>query len=452
MSIWNQKPSDQVINWLQFALFSLIGFAGYGIIGYGLIRTQTGEIILSFGVLFLIYGLIVGRQWDNVWLRRWLWMAVGFRLLLLFSTPVLSDDYFRFIWDGRLLASGHNPYLYLPNDLLHTSIATKAHLDSFLFNGLNSPHYFTVYPPLNQLMFGLSAWLSGQNVVLNIVLLRIWILLAEIGTLWLMMNHLATDKKESKKALGVLVYALNPLVIVELTGNLHFEAVTIFCVLLAVWGLTRRFQWDKIGFLSAVALGVGAAIKLLPLLFLPLFVKRLGFWKGILYSTIVGSILLFLFLPFLSQQLLINFGKSLDLYFQKFEFNASVYYLMRQIGYWFTGYNVIQTLGPLLSLLTVACVGWIVYRPGSLMQKMLLALTFYFLFATTVHPWYITTLVAFGALTGRWYPVLWSAMLPLTYIAYSYQPYHENLVVVFLEYALVIGCIIYELNFRDLKH
>jgi alpha-1,6-mannosyltransferase len=435
--------------WLWYILFCLVGIWGYWLIGYELTRVQSGKLILSFGVLFLSYGLIISQKWDDLWIKRLVWIAVGFRLLLLFSVPVLSDDYFRFIWDGRLLATGHNPYLYLPSEIIHSSIANKAQLNELLFRGLNSPNYFTVYPPLNQLMFGLAAWIAGDNSLFNIMVLRIFILLAEIGIIWLM-SSMPVFSNRKKANNTVLIYALNPIVIIELMGNLHFEAVTLFFVLLALKWINKPFEGDKHYVGSATALALGVAVKLLPLIFLPLVVKRLGIRRGMIYSVIVGSVLLVCFAPFLSNELLLNISQSLDLYFQKFEFNASIYYLLRQFGYWLMGYNLIQSLGPFLSLLTLACVLWLTFQRRSLLEKMLLALTVYFLLATTVHPWYITTLVAFGALTGRWYPVVWSALLPLTYIAYASQPYEENLRVVTLEYILVIGCLCYEVFLKGL--
>lgn len=444
---------DDKAKWIQCVLFCLLSVLAYSLIGYRFIRTQSGELILSFGTLFLIYGLIISRKWDELWVRRWLWIALGFRLLFLLAIPVLSDDYFRFIWDGRLVAAGYNPYLYLPSALVGSSIAADAQLDKVLFEGMNSPHYFTVYPPLNQLIFGLAARLAGGNTLVAVVLLRSFIVLSEIGIFWMIMhpaksiNSIINKKKGSQ---FVLVYALNPLIIVELTGNLHFEAVTLFFVLLALRWIDRPFQGDKYYLASAVALGLGVAIKLLPLLFLPLFIKCLRIKKGLIYSAVTGSVLLILFLPFLSLELFLNFGKSLDLYFQKFEFNASFYYLLRELGYWLTGYNIIQLLGPFLSLITLTSIIWIALQRRSFLEKMLFSLTVYFLLATTVHPWYITTLVAFGALTGYWYPVMWSALLPLTYVAYSTIPYYENLRMVALEYILVLGCLCYEVFLKGL--
>ena len=437
----------------MYIVGGLLSLWMYRQIGYKLARTQSGELLLNFGGLFLIYGLVITRRWDEGGIKRWIGISIGFRLLFLLSIPVLSDDYFRFIWDGRLAAAGYNPYLYLPSQVLHSPLAAEAQLDKILFEGLNSPHYFTVYPPLNQLMFGLSAWVAGGNVLLSVVVLRLFILSAEVGVIWLMYYPIKPGTLSLKKARnrqGVLLYALNPLVVVELTGNLHFEAVTLFFVLLAVRWVERPLKRDTYGVGSAVALGLGAAVKLVPLLFLPLFIKRLGLVKGIRYSCITGSVLLVLFLPFFSKELVLNFAASLDLYFQKFEFNASFYYLLREAGFWLTGYNLIHVLGPLLSLATVTSLVWITFQRRSFLEKMLFSLTVYFLLATTVHPWYITALVGFGTLTGLWYPVVWSALLPLTYVAYSSIPYHENLRIVGLEYILVIGCLCYEVLLKGI--
>lgn len=436
------KPEKST--WLFFLIFCVLSAIGHGLIGYCWSRSQIGELILTFAPLFLLYTIVILKQWPSKWIKRFIGVGVGLRIVFLIATPALSDDYFRFIWDGRLLASGYNPYLYLPSELVSTSIAKEVNLSQALYKGLNSPHYFTVYPPLNQLIFGIAAWLGRESVLVSIVVLRLFIIAAEIGNLWLM-NSFRWPKYLQKSRRGmVLVYALNPFVIMELVGNLHFEGVTLFFVLLAIRGLMSLPKVPYLYTKSAVALGLGASVKLIPLIFLPLIVGKIGLREGIKYSIITVGVVLALFIPFMSEALFHNFGKSLDLYFQKFEFNASVYYLLREVGFWLTGYNVIQSLGPLLSLTTLAGLSWLAFQRQNLLEKMLWTVTLYFLLATTVHPWYITTLVALGALTKHWYTVVWSALLPLTYVAYLSQPYQENLWIVALEYLLVFGCLGYE--------
>ncbi|WP_155800941.1 hypothetical protein [Pontibacter sp. BAB1700] len=137
-----------------------------------------------------------------------------------------------------------------------------------------------------------------------------------------------------------------------------------------------------------------------------------------------------------------NIWQSIDLYFQRFEFNASVYYLLRWLGYQLTGYNQIAVIGPLLSLATFIAILSMaaVKKLGSVRRLagyMAAALTVYLLLATTVHPWYITTLVALTTLSHFRYATVWSCLAIFSYSAYRTSAYTENLWLVALEYTLV---------------
>lgn len=415
----------------------LIGSAvGYLILGYSVPRQHFSVLISLLSLLFLGYGLLVFKYLvasQPQPINRLLFGgAIGFRVLLLLVMPCFSDDVYRFIWDGRLLQHGFNPYLYLPSQVLYSPIGTAAGLDDALFRQLNSPNYFTVYPPVNQLFFGLAAWLSGGSVFWNAVWLRVPIILSEIGSLWLLVALLRGRHQNPNLA---LLYGLNPLVILELTGNLHFEAVMIFFTLLAAWCLLRGQMWT-----SAGAMGLAIGTKLLPLVLLPLVVRWLGWKKGIGYALLTGLLVVVQFAPFASLKLAHNVFASIDLYFQKFEFNASVYYILRTIGYWIKGYNTIESVGFWLSLTTMLSILWISFRwrNVSLPTQVLAVLTLYFAFATTVHPWYTTTVVASAVFTRYRYPLLWSALIPLSYSTYQARPYHENLWLTAVEYGLVL--------------
>lgn len=395
--------------------------------GYFLHRSATAWLFTSFGGLLVGYGFLLKLPERWGWASGWL-----FRGCLLLATPWLSDDYVRFIWDGRLLANGVNPYLTLPSALVGTSAAQQAHLTDSLFRLLNSPHYYTVYPPFNQALFGLSAFFSGQNIFVNVIWLRIWILLAEAGTAWLLPRLLTRFRLPTRTA---LLYWLNPLVILELTGNLHFEAVMISLLLWAVWLLLRR-ESSNVGSAAVGALAI--VTKLLPLLFMPLLIRRLGWKWGLLYALLVSGLTVALFAPFFSLDLVRNFLSSVNLYFQKFEFNASVYYLIREAGYWTTGYNIIETAGKVLSLATLMGVLWISFRSSWTTSLPLWILTFYFALATTVHPWYLTTLVAASVFSPYRFAIVWSGAVFLTYSAYGQVPYRENLWLTALEYGVVV--------------
>lgn len=386
--------------------------------------------------------------------RFFLFSAILFRVVLLLAPPNLSDDYARFAWDGRLLAHGFNPYLYLPRSLLGTDIAQAAGLDADLFNRLNSPNYFTVYPPLNQAFFGIAAWLGGNNLPATVIWLRVPILLAEVGTIYLLPRLL---KRVGQNPNYALIYTLNPLVILELTGNIHFEGVVIFFCVWAVWEMTNEMT-SRLGDVispcqtlemtspkrdvisSALIFSLAVATKMLPLMGLPLLIRYLGWQKGLIYSVIVGVLTVAMFLPFASLELIQNVGASINLYFQKFEFNASIYYLVREAGYWFKGYNVIQQVGPWLLLMTLAGILWLAFGQTKITigTRLLLTLTLYFAMATTVHPWYITLVVMASVFTPFRYPLVWSALVWASYATYQREPYVENLWLTAVEYIAVL--------------
>jgi hypothetical protein len=365
------------------------------------------------------------------------------------AVPALSDDYHRFRWDGLLVAEGQNPYLHRPDELLSATnewLVDEAdqpvrQLLSELYPKLNSPHYYSVYPPVCQAVFGAAAWLFPQSERGFIIMLRLVILLAEAGTALLLISLLRGFGQPRQQALW---YVLNPLVIVELTGNLHFEALLICGLLAAWWALTRgRWSW------SAGALGLAVATKLLPLLLLPFLIRRLDWGAFLRYVGVVGLVLGGVLAPFFSAELLSNIGRSLDLYFHTFEFNASIYYVLRAIGYWLVGYNTISTLGTGLALaagLLILCLAWREKQPSfaTLGQVLLLALTAYYLLATIVHPWYLAPLVALSCFTSYRYPIVWSGLIMMSYAAYQTSAYTENLILVGLEYCIVLGVLLWE--------
>ncbi|HLL95537.1 MAG TPA: polyprenol phosphomannose-dependent alpha 1,6 mannosyltransferase MptB, partial [Spirosoma sp.] len=274
------------ISWL------LLSAVGYLFLAYAVPRTQFGLLMSLLTGLFLGYILVLRSLSDSsAPADRFLFAsAIGFRLLLLFALPQLSDDVFRFVWDGRLLAHGYNPYLYQPNQLLNTPIAATCGLDESLLRLLNSPSYFTVYPPVNQALFGLAAWLSPESLLGNVIWLRIPIVVCEAGSLWLMVKLLRWLNMHPNLA---LLYGLNPLVILELTGNVHAESIMIFFVLLAAWLLVAYDRWIA----SAGSLALAIGTKLLPLLLLPLIIRRLGWRKGLRYALLAGVLTMALFAP-----------------------------------------------------------------------------------------------------------------------------------------------------------
>ena len=427
----------------------LLSAATYTALAYATPRAGFGQLAGLMAVALAAYAWLLRTRLP---LRWGLGAALAFRLLWLPAKPALSDDVYRFRWDGLLVAHGISPFGFRPDELIADGGRTALRTASVraqvlpelqqLYRRLNSPHYYSVYPPVCQAVFGVAAGLFPSSTQGFAVGLRVAVLLAEAGTAWLLLALLPALGWPAARALR---YLLHPLVIVELTGNLHFEALAICFVLLAVW-LLHRQQWAR----SAGALGLAVAAKLLPLLALPLLVRRLGGRRFAAYMVVAAGTLLGLFAPFISVALVVNISRSLNLYFRSFEFNASIYYGLRAIGYSLTGYNEIARIGPALALasgLLGLGLAWRERRPtlATLPSALLLLLTAYYALATTVHPWYITPLIALAPLTRFRYPLVWGGAAVLSYAAYRTTAYTENLWLVALEYAIVFPLLAREL-------
>ncbi len=428
----------------------------YGSFAYNLIRSDFAKLItLYVALFFLTHSLLKVQGWNFKFLVV---AGILFRLIFLIAAPNLSQDFYRFLWDGQLVAQGVNPYLFSPEAFLAAPSSFEAQLPMAqeLYQGmgaLNGSH-FTNYPPINQLFFALAGALMGKSVLSGIILLRIPIILADVGILYFGSKLLKALQLPAK---NIFWYFLNPFIIIELTGNLHFEGVMLFFLL---WGIYLLYQRKWMG--AAVLWGLSISVKLIPLMLLP-FVWQ-WFWKGettffkgaqktfFFYVLVIASVLL-TFLPFASEAWWDNFVNTTALWFQNFEFNASVYYIIRWIGYQTVGWNIIASVGKILPLIVM---GFIVclslFRKNhpfkAFLTAMLFGISFYFLLATTVHPWYIATPLLLSLFTKYKFPIVWSLMVILSYAAYGVEDVQENPWLIALEYTAVILFFLWELFVR----
>ncbi len=421
------------------------------LLGYFVEQNEFWEIIGLYSSLFLLYLYVVkntSNNNDKNALNFFIVLAILLRLVLVFSLPNLSNDVYRFIWDGRLLVQGFNPFDHLPLYYLENNIEVKG-ITRELFEAYGSKNFFTVYPPVAQAQFASACWLFPESIYWSSVMMKGWLFLFEIGSIVLIIKLLRHFEMPAK---NVLWYALNPLIIFEITGNLHFEGAMIFFLLLALWLIIKNhYDW------SAIAFSLSICSKLLTLLFLPFLINRIGWKKSFRYFFITGFISILLFIPILNTSFIQNFGESLNLYFQKLEYNASIYYLSRWIGFHLTGYNQIRLLGPLLGLAAGIGILWMAFKhqinadfPGQLPNWKniaywwLLAISLYLICTTTMHPWYTALPIVLCVFTNFRFPIIWSYLIFWTYINYSYEPYLENLTVVAIEYLIVFASFIWE--------
>ena len=196
-------------------LFALVCGLLYWAFGYELERHDFGKLIaLYIGLFFLTYAIIRVHGW-NFWLLAGIGIAL--RLILLPAFPNLSQDFYRFIWDGQLVSQGINPYLFTPDMYLAGSelatdvvVQNAAELKAGMTD-LNASH-FSNYPPINQLFFAISGVLGGKSILGSVIVLRLLIILADIGILFFGRKLLETMKLPVS---NIFWFFLNPFIIIE---------------------------------------------------------------------------------------------------------------------------------------------------------------------------------------------------------------------------------------------
>ena len=428
---------------------------------YFLERVEFGQLLfLWFGLFGSFYLLLKSKTISTSTL---IGLVVLFRLVFLLAIPNLSQDFYRFIWDGRMLLEGHNPYLSLPETIIQkgTQLISEQYTLYKGMGAMNGSHY-TNYPPINQLCFLIAALFGSKTIFGSVLILRTIIILADIGVLYFGTKLL---KRLNLPVKNIFWYALNPFIIIEMTGNLHFEPVMLFFL---IWSLYKLHQqkWT----LAALLFACSISVKLIPLLFLPIFykwfannkslqiskknrfLKLIGFYAIILIATIL------LFLPFYSSKFAENYASSVSLWFRNFEFNASFYYLFREIGYLFSEWNQIAIIGKITPIMTIVFLIIVTFfRNNKSMIQMITALLFgicfYYFTASTVHPWYLATPLVLSIFTKYRFPIIWTVTIIFSYQAYTNTPWQENLGFVALEYSVVYGFMIFEIhkNFKILR-
>ena len=187
-------------------------------------------------------------------------VALAARAALLPVPPSLSHDIARYVWEGRVLVHGGDPYRQSPAD---TALATLR--DGEVWPRVNHPELSTIYPPLAEAGFALMA-----RVAPGIPPMKLWIVLHDLALVGVLM---AWSLKRTGSAASALVYAWNPLVLVEYAGSGHNDPTGMLWLALALLLAESRPT------LSAVALAAGTLIKLAPLAALPFLLPRWS-WRA----------------------------------------------------------------------------------------------------------------------------------------------------------------------------
>lgn len=427
------KPQGFKGPWRYALYLSFAAIAWY--LNYYVPRTHFFLLAGLYAALCVLYILFVRNAQSNSLLREGIILGIAVRVLLAFSVPNLSDDFYRFLWDGRLMHSGISPYAFKPENLV-SDIPSLTGISDSLYRHLNSASYFSIYPPVSQAIFYVATSLPRDYQA--IVCMKLILVLFEGGTIYFLTRLLRLAGRSPRH---ILWYALNPLVLLEFCGNLHFECVMIFFLCAALYYVLQKKE-----LLSAVLFALATGSKLWPLMLLPVIFRFLPRGRNFIYVLVSVLLSALLILPMLLSRT--NVMQSFDLYFRQFEFNAGIYYVLKWLihpSQHYTAFQHMQKILPIVCGFLILALSFLIPKKF-LISGMLLVFTLYFLCATTLHPWYITPLIPL-ALPGKFrFAVAWSFVIFLSYV--FYDPVHTGMyyTLIALEYMVVLIFLVLDLR------
>lgn len=237
-------------------------------------------VALLQGLVYLVAVWLVCRmQHGRGTLALVLAIGLMLRLSVLFSAPFLSDDIYRYVWDGRVQAAGVNPYRFIPADKQLAPLR-----DPIVYPRINRRDYArTIYPPLAQAVFLAATRFSESVTWMKAVMTGF-----EAIAVWLLIRLLAAWKLPPER---VLIYAWSPLAVWEIAGSGHVDAVALALLALALWARGSRKSW-----LVGIALAGATLIKLYPILLFPALYRR---WDWKMPLTFFATVVL-AYAPYLS--------------------------------------------------------------------------------------------------------------------------------------------------------
>lgn len=363
-------PHDRWIPACLLALGALGLFCWMQIRALGDVRHALERFYWWFAAACVLYGVTLWLV-HRASMPRWglglaiiLGVAVLSRWMMVDTPPTLSDDIYRYRWDGRVQLARLDPYALPPN---HPALAF---LRDEEFLHINFPHQRTVYPFLTQLAFRLGVMWGGTFTSIKLVFI-----LTELITC---LALLALLSQSQRSPLWVAAYAWHPLAILEVAGSGHNDALGI--ALLWV-GLAA---WQRQGWIWATIAWVGAFLsKFLSLLILPWWAFRKP------YRGWIGIFVLLAGLPFvLHPPAVTALVESLSAMSHRTTANGLIYLALSTISH-------ATIASVVIGVVWVACLLWWAKREHDLLRYCFGGLILSVMLAPTLHPWYLLWLLPF---------------------------------------------------------
>ena len=378
--------------------------------------------LVLLAAAFAAYWAVAHAAFDERADTRLIWgFAILFRVVLLPCDPFLSDDIYRYLWDGHVQLAGINPYLYPPDAPELEAIRTVWHAR------INNPSISTIYPPFAQVVFAAGALAGGSMLALKLL----WTL-ADLAACLLLAK---VAGRTGRSVPGTLVlFAWSPLLVVETAWSGHFESLGILLLVVLVFlSLPARGNGsvetspdasgdDPVsGDGTAGSCGAGAAsspwmpwamgvvlalatlTKFAPIVALPALTRR----YGVRLAAACAAVLVLFHLPYVEAGSALWAG--LATYAEHWRAYEGAFALIEAV---LPGPTAPRYLS---GLLVLAVVAWATFRNLDAERALFWILGAGLLLSPTFHPWYALWILPFAALGRNRAWVLLSGLAFVTY-------------------------------------
>jgi alpha-1,6-mannosyltransferase len=297
-------------------------------------------------------------------LKLIIFFAVLFRAIMFLSPPSLSDDVYRYVWEGSIQIEGFNPYRVAPQSEILKNYRNTT------WERVNNKDVPAIYPPLMQIFNALTFFLfrSVWGFKLIFIALDFWIL----RTLFLLLQA------NQKNPLQIIVYAWNPLIVVEIAGSGHHDVLVVALLLQSLWFYQRNLHER-----SLLNLGASILCKWYPLVTVPLYLRKVPlrkFW-------VLPLILLTGCLPYLLAGP--DLFNALWHYRQKWRFNGFLYQSLSSLLHSEADAEAI------LLLVVLSTLAASLYCRKSLLEQCYWMVGMILICSPNLFPWYVVWIVPF---------------------------------------------------------
>lgn len=394
------------------------------LLGGGEIEKYTFAIIIS-SLFFLISSLIlfkISLTGKEVLILLVLFFAI--KSLFIFQAPVGSDDYYRYLWDGKISVNGINPFKYAPEDENLKQFSSEE-----LPKKVSYPTMKSIYFPVAQWIFAVGYLVSGENIMgIKIILLLSEVLI--LICLYLLLQKRKIDIK------NILIYSALPLTAFQFFTDAHIDLAGAALLLASV---TLYYYNKKI--FAYILLGLSISVKPVGFLLIPIYFLDA---KGVREKSLAlfAPVIVFVttFLPYILSgtplDTLLNFSA-------KWTFNGAIYNTLKLV---IENNMIVRILCGVLFVLVYAL---ITFSKKELLKKVFLSILFLIIFSPVTHQWYLIWFIIFLPLVKSFSGIYIAAAVSVSFFTVlnylNGEGWVEFTVVLLIEYVPLVFLLYYDL-------